>query len=513
MAEAQLHLYRDPIRFNAQRRPEKHAIRDLTSGLDLSYRMLDDRVTRLAAHLHSLGLKTGDRVAVLGQNGPLTFEVQFAANRIGAIMVPLNLRLAVAEQHYILGDSGASLLIYDAPFAEAAGALAGLCPGLKLLEASQDRGGSPYDDAIAAAPPEVTPWRATHDDPSMILYTSGTTGRPKGAIITFGIMHFQYVNISSLCAISHKTVELVLLPLFHIGGLNASANNTLRAGGTILLTRQFDPALTLRLLADKSTGVNNVTGVPAQYQFMTYEPGFEEADFSHLDYAGIGGAPTPVPVILKFAERNAPIYEGLGMTEAGPAISSIDMDNALLKRGSVGKPVMYVDLRLVGPDGTDVPRGQVGEMWIRGPNVIRGYWNNPPGSEAAFVDGWLRSGDMARFDDEGFLYIVDRKKDMYISGGENVYPAEVERVLQHVPGIREVAVFGVSHERWGETGHAAVVLDAGSSLTEADIIETCRAQLARYKVPAAISFVEALPRNGTGKIDKNALRTQFAGTA
>lgn len=506
-----VHLYRDPVRFHADRRPTKVAIRDLTAGRDFTYAALDRRVDRLAGHLASIGIRAGDRVAVLAQNGPVFFEVQFAANRIGAVMVPLNVRLAVPELAFILSDSGAAVVVADAPYAETARQLAAL-PGaseLQLMIADQTDAKGDYEAILAADGPAAVPYPATHDDPCMIIYTSGTTGRPKGAVITFGIMQWQYVNTTAICAITHRTVELILLPLFHIGGLNANANNTLRAGGTILLSRGFDPAAALWLLADPASGINNVTGVPAQYQFMTYEPEFAKADFSHLDYAGIGGAPTPVPVILQFAERNAPIYEGLGMTEAGPAIASIDMENALRKRGSVGKPVICVDLRIVGPDGQDVPPGEVGEMWLRGPNVIRSYWNNPPGSASAFVDGWFRSGDMARLDDEGFLFIVDRLKDMYISGGENVYPAEVERVLQQVPDIREVAVFGVPNARWGETGHAAVVLAPGSTLDAEQVIAICREALARYKLPSGVTFMEALPRNATGKIQKNVLREMF----
>lgn len=497
--------YRDPVRFHAARTPGRLALLDLASGRAQTYAELDRRTDGLAGHLRARGLAAGDRVAILARNTPAFFELQFAASRLGVAVVPLNLRLAAEEVAFILGDCAPAMLIYDVAIAETAKALAGRCGLAHLLAIDLDDPDCEYERAIAAPAPDAPDHPATHDDVCLIIYTSGTTGRPKGALITHGVVFWQSVNSTGPCRLTSSTVELVMLPLFHIAGMNANANPTLRLGGSVLIQRSFDAGETLRLLSDPDLGVNCLTGVTAQYQFMAAHEGFEAADLSRLTYAGVGGSPTPAALLKIYAERGVPLCEGFGMTEAGPGVCTLGTADLARKRGSVGKPLMHVDVRLVA-DGRDVPEGEIGELWLQAPNIVPGYWRNPEANAAAFVDGWFRTGDLARRDAEGFLYIVDRLKDMYISGGENVYPAEVERVLHLLPQVAEAAVVGVPDPRWGETGRSFIVVRPGQALSAEEVIRHCEAHLAKFKRPAVVSIVEELPRNASGKVLKGRLR-------
>jgi fatty-acyl-CoA synthase len=300
------------------------------------------------------------------------------------------------------------------------------------------------------------------------------------------------------------------LPLFHTGGLNCYTNPVLHAGGTVLIMRAFDPGLTLKLISDPAHGINVFFGVPSIYQFMTQHPSFETADFSRLIIGGVGGAPMPVPLLNVFEAHGVALQQGYGMTETSPAVLTLDREDAVRKAGSSGKPVLHTEVRIVRPDGTDAAVGELGELWVKGPNVTPGYWNRPEANRTSFTDGWLHTGDATRIDEDGFYYIVDRWKDMYISGGENVYPAEVENVLHQITAIAEAAVIGVPDPQWGEVGMAIVALKPGQSLSEAQILKHCAANLARFKCPRLIRFVDALPRNATGKIHKPSLRENFA---
>jgi fatty-acyl-CoA synthase len=301
-----------------------------------------------------------------------------------------------------------------------------------------------------------------------------------------------------------------VLPLFHTGGLNCYTNPVLHAGGTVLIMRQFDPALALKLISDPAQGINVFFGVPSIYQFMAQHPAFEAADFSRLIVGGVGGAPMPVPLLQVWETRGVALQQGYGMTETSPAVLALDREDAARKAGSAGKPVLHTEVRVVRPDGTDCAVGELGELWVKGPNITPGYWNRPDANKSSFTEGWLHTGDATRVDEEGFYYIVDRWKDMYISGGENVYPAEVENVLHQLPAIAEAAVIGVSDAQWGEVGMAIVAVKPGRSLTEAEIVAHCAKNLARFKCPRLIRFVDALPRNATGKIHKPTLRKNFA---
>ena len=499
--------YFDWIAHHAGRRPDKLALDDLQSGRRLTYAELHRRTDRLTAALAARGIAKGDRVALLAPNGSEYFELQFACGRLGAIMLPLNWRLAVPELQYILSDSTPSLLIHDKSFSAQAAQIS-----RNRLEIDPERTDSPYEQALASAPAAPRPVALDHDDIAMVMYTSGTTGHPKGAIITHGMNFWNCVNLGIPALINPETIQLVLLPLFHTGGLNCYANPVLHAGGTVRMMRTFDPGLALDYISDPALGITHVFAVPAPYQFMMQHPKFPGADLSRLRLAGVGGAPCALAILEGWNARGVPLVQGWGMTETSPAGTMLDAADAIRKVGSAGKALMHTAIRIVDDTGDDVPPGTIGELLTKGPNITPGYWNKPEATVQSFTDGWLHTGDAARQDDEGFVYIVDRWKDMYISGGENVYPAEVENVLFQLPQVADAAIIGVPDPRWGEVGMAIIVRKPDEMLEEGDVVRHCLGRLAKFKVPQSVVFVDVLPRNATGKVLKRELRVQFVGT-
>ncbi len=492
----------------ADMRPNKIAIMDLDTGREISYLELENRSIQLAGWLQNNGVKKGDRVAVLLPNCPEFFEIQFACSKSGAVCLPLNWRLTESELEYILNDSTPTILIHDQTFSEMAASLAEKCHINGLLEVESGNANNPYEGAISAGF-EHSPVESTHDDVCMIMYTSGTTGHPKGALITHGMVFYNCVNLGTPAGITTKTVQLVVLPLFHTGGLNCYANPILHAGGRILLMRDFEPGRALSVLGDPGLGVTHFFAVPAPYQFMMQHPDFETTDLSRLEAAGVGGAPCAEAILASWIGRGVPLIQGWGMTETSPGGIALDAEDALRKIGSSGKALLHTEIKIVDDQGNELERGHVGELYIKGPNITPGYWNNPEATAKSFKDGWLMTGDAARCDEEGFVYIVDRWKDMYISGGENVYPAEVENVLYQLPQIAEAAIIGVPSEKWGETGKAVLVLKPGEQLDGDAVIAHCIKHLAKFKVPQSVEFIEALPRNATGKVLKRELRDQY----
>ncbi len=343
------------------------------------------------------------------------------------------------------------------------------------------------------------------------MYTSGTTGRPKGATITYGMTFYNTVNLGLPMQVGPSTVALTELPVFHTGGLNCFSNVVFHAGGAVLVAKSFEPGATLALIDDPKVGLTHFFGVPANYLFMSQHPDFATTDFSRLQTAGIGGAPTPIPLLETYAERGISLQQGYGMTETGPAVLVQDAELALATPGSAGVPVMHTEVRLVDKAGRDAAPGTVGELWVKGPNITPGYWNRPDATREAFTDGWLHTGDAARLGDDGSYYIVDRWKDMYISGGENVYPAEVENAIFDLDAVAEVAVIGLPDQRWGEVGCAVIARKPGASLETDAVIAHCHGRLARFKIPKSVVFVDELPHNATGKVLKRILREQIAG--
>ncbi|WP_439360439.1 acyl-CoA synthetase [Bradyrhizobium sp. DASA03007] len=503
--------YCDAIRHNVTLFPDKLAIRDLTTGRELTFAELDSRIERLASFLQDRGIGMGDRVALLAQNGSEFFEILHACSRLGAISVFLNTRLTSTELSYIASDCQPKLLVYDRVVSDTARELLDQCNIPYHLEIVAGDPSSSYETTLATMSGRAIDAHVTHDDPCFLMYTSGTTGHPKGAIITHGMLFWNLVNVNYPCRISRDAVQLVLLPFFHIGGLNCHALPILTAGGTVLLCKTFDAGEALRIVNDRSFGVTHINGVPSQFQMMVRHEAFTRTDFSSLRFVGMGGSPCPASVIDTMLARGVPLSEGFGMTEASPLCATLNFENVQRKRGSIGKALMWTNLRIVDPETRlDVDQGCVGELWIRGPNVTPGYWRNPAATDRAFCDGWFRTGDAARKDEEGFLYIVDRVKDMYISGGENVYPAEVERVILLHEGVADAAVIGIPDEKWGESGLAVVVPKLSADLDAMSIQRHCRARLGKFKVPVRIEFLDNLPRNASGKVLKRQLREMFA---
>lgn len=503
-------LLYDWIANHALRRPNSLAAVDLGSGRRFTYAMFDERIARLATVLRDqLGVRRGDRVAVFAPNTTETFEVQFAAGRLGAVFVPLNWRLAAPELRAILTDCTPVALIHDLEFEDRAAELGEAFPS--MLRCAFGSPESAYEQALAVSSRLACAETVVLSDVSTILYTSGTTGMPKGAIITHAMNLWNIVNCTSPFGVSRQSVFLGVLPLFHTGGLNVFANPVFHQGGAVVIMRAFDPREALRLIGDKSLGITHMFGVPAIFQFMGQHPDFTRTDLSSLVHVGVGGAPTPLSILNAWYEHGVILQQGFGMTETSPLVLVLDKEDAIRKIGSAGKPVLHGQIKVVREDGSDAEPNEIGEISVRGEHITPGYWQKPDVTAAAFTDGWLHTGDAGKMDDEGFYYIVDRWKDMYISGGENVYPAEVENVLYQIAALAEASVIGVTDQRWGEVGRAIVVVKPDMTLTEDEVMAHCATNLARYKLPHSVVFTDALPRNATGKVHKPTLRRRFGG--
>lgn len=501
----------DWLAHHAMFRGEHTALIDLASDRRFTYIETNERTGRLATWLsRDLGVQKGDRVAVLAPNTTDVVEVQFACAKLGAVMVPLNWRLTVSELSFIASDSTPKVIVHGSEFADTARAVAEKVGIAHIVETTCDGADSPYERGIASHT-EPTPMAdLTHDDLWTIMYTSGTTGLPKGAMITHGMTFWNTVNLGSPHRITPDSVQLTVLPLFHTGGLNCYTNPVMHAGGTVLIMRTFDPMTGLKLLGDPEFGITHFFGVPANYQFMAQLDEFPDTDLSRVQVAGVGGAPVPVSLLETWAARGLGLAQGFGMTETSPTVLVLDAGDAMTRPGSAGKPALHNQVRIVDENGNDLPVGEIGELWCKGPNITPGYWNRPEATEAAIRDGWLNTGDASRCDADGFYFIVDRTKDMYISGGENVYPAEVENVIYRLDQIAEAAVIGLPDDKWGEIGCAVIVLKKGTELSPDALTAYCREHLATFKVPRRIEFVQALPRNATGKVLKRTLRDDFA---
>ncbi len=494
----------------AEMRPDKCALIDAATDRHFTYAQFHLRASRFAEFLRDeWRVRPGERVALLANNSSDYFEMLWGCAKAGVILVCLNWRLAVPELDEMMRDSGPVGLIYDPSFAASAAALKERLDldRVMTLAAQAPAGEWAYETALAQASGKPVVMPPTDLNTTWhILYTGGTTGRSKGVIQTFATVFFNAINIGLKLNMMSEDVSLNLLPCFHTGGLNLLTNPTFYVGGTAIIQRAFDPAETLRLLSTQATAF---FGVPSIYLFLSQHPDFAKTDLSRVRAWAAGGSPFPTSVLQLYRDRGIDIRFGLGMTETGPTVFLMDEHTPANKLGSVGTPGLFTEVRVVDPQGNDVPRGQRGEMLVKGPGVTPGYWQMPEVTAKTIVDGWLHSGDVAMQDEDGYYWIVDRVKDMYISGGENVYPAEVENVIYQLPQVAETAVIGVPDDKWGEVGRALVAVKAGQTLTEAEIIEHCRANLGRYKVPRSVVFVKALPRNPAGKVVKGELRALY----
>ncbi|NGN62324.1 long-chain fatty acid--CoA ligase [Streptomyces sp. A7024] len=491
----------------ARKTPHRTAL--LHDDSAVSYAGLHDRSTRLAHALRAHGVRRGDRIGYLGPNHPAFLEALFAAGLLGAVFVPLNTRLAAPEIAYQLTDSGTRVLLH-APSHATLAADACRIAGGDDENGGPGRiavGGAAYEELLATAAAEPIDEPVAPDDTAIIMYTSGTTGRPKGAMLTHGNLTWNAVNVLIDHDLIAGEIALVSAPLFHIAGLNMLTLPVLLKGGTCLLVGAFDPAGTLDLI--ERHRVTFMFGVPAMFDRIARHPLWSNADLTSLRILTCGGSPVPTPLIATYQRRGLTFLQGYGMTEAAPGALFLDAEHAVTKAGSAGVPHFFSDVRVVRPDLTPVDVGEPGEVLVRGPHVMPGYWGLPEESAAAFADGWFRTGDAARVDADGYVTIVDRLKDVIISGGENIYPAEVENALLAHPDIVECAVIGVPDDKWGEVGRAVVVLREGAAPDPDGVLASLAGRLAKFKIPKSVVAVAELPRTASGKLLKARVRSQY----
>lgn len=495
--------------------PDKTALVDtLDGGRQVSYREWNASANRTAHFLRELGVRQGDRVAVLAQNCLAYLDLWFACGKIGAILQTLNWRLTARELGALIADAAPAALVYGAEFAPQVKAIRETGLGAPLAIALDPAAhGDPEDVPFAERErqPETPPpfVELTWDSPWVICYTGGTTGLPKGAILTHGNIFWNAVNTVAGWGLAPDDVTVLNTPLFHTGGLNVFTAPLVLIGGTSIVCRSFDADQVFDLIRDG--GVTIYFGVPTMFVAMQGHLRWETADFGRLKLLLSGGAPCPMPVFERFWSRGVDFKTGYGLTEAGPNTFWLPAADVRRKPGAVGFPLMHIDVKVVGAEGRECGPDEVGQLLIRGPHVCAGYWNRPDETRQAIVDGWLHTGDLARRDAEGYYSIVGRLKDVIISGGENIYPAEVESALAAHPAVAEIALIGVPEPTWGEVPRAIVVARPGARLDPDDLLAFGRERLARFKLPKSMVVVDSLPRTGAGKIDKELLKKLYGG--
>jgi fatty-acyl-CoA synthase len=492
--------------------PDREALYDLHTGKRHTFAELNSRANRAANFLSQrFNLQKGDRVSILALNSLPYIDLLFGLAKIGAIFAPLNYRLAARELSYIIGDLEPKVLLCGEDYAAV---LDELRDDIEVehfvsLEGAEIPGAVEYESLLEKAPdsePVRPPIEA--DDAYCILYTSGTTGKPKGAILPHRQVLWNAINTVVSWGLSERDVSPILTPMFHSGGLFVFLVPLFYVGGRIVLARSFDPEGSLKVIADEECTV--ILGVPTLFQVWMNSPAFKEADFSHVRFFISGGAPCPPSLIKSWSEAKGVVMrQGYGLTEVGVNCFTMTDEEALAKAGSVGKPIFHSQMRLVDSKNQDVPAGETGELIISGPTVCAGYWRNPDATADALREGWFHTGDMARQDSEGFFYITGRSKDMIISGGENIYAAEVEAVFREHDAVADAALIGQPDEKWGEVGLIIVILKPGRPTTSEELFDHCRGKLARYKIPKRIEIVEELPYSPYGKVVKGELRRTF----
>ena len=489
--------------------PTKAALIEAESGEHIAFGQLNERADRLAVYLAGLGMGKGDRVGVLSLNSTAMVELLLACGKIGALFVPFNYRLSADELRGIMADASVRLFFCDGSNAHIVRELEDVLPPesmrVALDEAAVPAGGyvsyaSMFEGGEKAAGQAGPRPAVTLEDPWIICYTGGTTGTPKGAVLTHGSVFWNAVNTIVGWGLREDDVAPIFTPLFHTGGLNVLLTPLLLMGGTSILVSAFDPEKAFDII--DRYGATYVFMIPAMLRMMMRSPLWDQEAFGTVREFVTGGAPCPVDVYEAFAAKGKRFRMGYGLTEAGPNNFHIDPAAALDYLGSVGKPLPFVEARIKGEDDPGAGPGHTGELLLSGGHVFAGYWNRPEETAAVLADGWLRTGDLARRDDEGNVYVVGREKEMFISGGENVFPAEVEEVIMRHPAVEEAAVVGVPDDTWGESGLAAVALKSGAGLTGDELKTFLRGKIAHYKVPKRFVFMDELPKTGAGKIDK-----------
>ena len=493
--------------------PDKVAIIDVDQKKRLTYHELNSRVNRIANAFHErLKAKKGERIAVLSEMRAEYVEMQLAAIKLGVILVPLNSRLTEKDLNYIIDDCEPQSLIFTKHYKRIVELLRPNIGVKNYIIIDSKEGGNgilSWEELIKNSlifepkHEEVI----TLNDGCQICYTSGTTGFSKGAITTHGSMIWHAINAIVAWDLTSQDITLNVAPLFHVAGW-CQIIPQLITGGTVIL-KAFQPEEALSLIEKER--VTFLGGVSAIWLFMMQSPEFEKTDLRSLRLAWSGGAPLPKSVFDIYKKRGIILQQAYGLTEGPWVTGPVSKYDAFRKYDSIGRPLLFSDIRIVNSQGEDVAVGEVGELIFRGPHMTAGYWNRPEETKEAIRDGWFYTGDLVKMDEEGFIYIVDRKKDMYKSGGENVYPVEVENVLYSYHKVAEVAVIGVPDERWGEVGKAIVVPKPDQKITEEEIIEFCQGKLARYKIPRSVEFLDTLPRTPAGKVLKRELREKYWG--
>ncbi len=496
--------------FRARINPESEAVYEIDTGKHFTYQELDQRADKLAEYLKkTAGVSKGDRVAFISRNRVEMIDAYYATGKAAAILVPYNARLSVDELAQLINRETPVVLFYEEVFSSIVKELKARVSVSKYV--ILDDNGSEADTADdrysgIMNKQNVKPvWNAESEleDIHLIIHTGGTTGLPKGGMISHRSMLFNSMNEICTWGISHVDSSHILLPLFHTGGWNLLTLPILHAGGRIILNRTFDPSIALKIIDDEKTTF--VFGAATIFRMMSEVPAFDSADFSSVKWVMAGAAPTPKNIMQKFWDKGVRFVLGYGMTEAGPNnltapaefMSEKQMKD---KYASVGRPMYFSVAKIVDDNGNELGVNEPGELIWSGPQIFSGYWGNPEASSETLRDGWVYTGDVAVRDEDGYYYIVGRKKNMYISGGENVFPPEVESALYQVNGIHEVCVIGVPDEKWGEVGKAVVSLKPGVSVTKEEIITGLKSRLASYKIPKYIAFVSEVPKNNVGKI-------------
>jgi len=492
--------------------PDKLAFIDAGKSPEwrLTFRDANRRANKLANWLKSQGIGKGDRVAMLARDGYEHLDVFFACSKLGAIHTALNWRLHWQELLEIFNYTNPKILIYSDDFKEGVTQLTTHYPLTTVhLEGNGVKNSLHFESTLQAViDTAVTCETLEAEDIAALIFTGGTTGLPKAAEVSHRMIAWNTLN-TVIHDVTHNDIYLNVFPMFHTGGLFVYTLPQVIFGGTTILIHQFDPAQVLNLLEREKVTI--FAAVPTMYQMLTTASNWNEVDLSSLRFCTSGGAPLPVPLVEKYTkEKNIRFKQGFGMTEFGPGIFALAPEDAIRKAGSIGRPNFFVDAQIVGEQNQFLGPNEAGELVLKGPSYCSGYFNNPEATEAAVDEhGYFHTGDVVYFDDEGYFYIVDRKKDMFISGGENVYPAEIEKVLYQHPAVHMCAIIGLPDSKWGEVGKACVVFKAGQSATEAELLKFMTERLAKYKVPRSVSFMEALPISAAGKILKRDLRDRY----
>lgn len=478
--------------------PDKFFLREHNRDLEWTFGEFNSRTNALANYLtKELGVKIGDRIAVYSKNRTEYVQLFLACVKTGVILVPLNFRLTPRELDILISDAEPNVFFYETEYKEQTQKLQSL-KNIPIQKSIDDITNYLTDDLTGT---DFTPPRLfTEDDVVMILYTAGTTGLSKGVMINHRMLFWNAVNTCLRLDINSNDHTQSYAPFFHTGGWNVLFTPFLFHGASHTILQNFDAELILKLMEEEKTTL--LFGVPTMLQMMSDLPYFKKADLSNCRYAIVGGAAMPIPLINIWHEKGIPIRQGFGLTEVGPNCFSLHQDHAISKKGSIGFPNFYFETKIVDDDGNDVVTNDVGELWLRSPVVTPGYWRKEKETKESITDGYFHTGDLVRKDEDGFFFVVDRKKNMFISGGENVYPAEIEKYLYTNDSIKEVAVIGVPDDKWGEVGKVFIVLKENISIKEEDIINYCKGNLAKYKIPKYVQFVNEIPKTDAGKINK-----------